>query len=659
MEIDVPDLGEPDGEAGRYRQRADRAMAFWSIGDKGRAVLEMQAALGEMPGHAEGWHTLGEFLEVLSAEAQSEGDRDQAEMLRGRAITALRKAVQIAPEMAKSHHALGNLYWAEDFRRALAEYESASALDPQYQAARDVAAQIVSECVYRLGTLNVVELDSLKETPSPGMLGAEFYIEEPPIASAVLHTAASIDGEQWIRGWLYTEAQPNLRNDRPAAELAVSASGATSLTKGCPPNYESVRDALLDGGPPPPEEAPAVREGEPTAPVEVLILEAVASQQPARGRAPHEAPSRSQQAASRPPQQPRRSVAALLSLALHEGSTQAARRVDRWLSGAVAGIAIVGAVYFVMAEFRKAPPSQSVASSEGAGVVSRAIKSGGPAVSGSGQAEGAAAEAASTGGEAASSTSQAPGSGGQVASSTAQASSSGAQAVNVAVRAAPERPPVLATASYSPSPSASALAAPAPTASASATSRARTASPPPANRHAAAKMRSGKAVYAQSCMSCHATGVSGSPRLDDFDAWGPKFNRSRVSLYASVFNGKGAMPPRGGDSSLRDLEIKRAVDYMVADAGRIARNTAIDIPPAAPSEPTAPEPALPAAVAPAVSVPARPAWLSALRADLERCRTGSFVEQVACTEQAKWHHCAPDRWATVPECAVGKAGAAP
>ena len=39
------------------------------------------------------------------------------------------------------------------------------------------------------------------------------------------------------------------------------------------------------------------------------------------------------------------------------------------------------------------------------------------------------------------------------------------------------------------------------------------------------------------------------------------------ALYASVLKGKGAMPPKGGNTSLSDAEVKSAVEYMLEKSG--------------------------------------------------------------------------------------------
>jgi len=69
-------------------------------------------------------------------------------------------------------------------------------------------------------------------------------------------------------------------------------------------------------------------------------------------------------------------------------------------------------------------------------------------------------------------------------------------------------------------------------------------------------------LYAQACQACHAAGVANAPKLGDKAAWAPRLVKGVDGLTATVIQGKGAMPPRGG-SSASDAELKTAVAYMV------------------------------------------------------------------------------------------------
>ena len=72
----------------------------------------------------------------------------------------------------------------------------------------------------------------------------------------------------------------------------------------------------------------------------------------------------------------------------------------------------------------------------------------------------------------------------------------------------------------------------------------------------------GKSVYDAACMACHAAGVAGAPKTGDKAAWAPRLKTGKDALYAAVLKGKGAMPPKGGNASLSDGDVKAAVDYL-------------------------------------------------------------------------------------------------
>jgi cytochrome c oxidase subunit II len=81
---------------------------------------------------------------------------------------------------------------------------------------------------------------------------------------------------------------------------------------------------------------------------------------------------------------------------------------------------------------------------------------------------------------------------------------------------------------------------------------------------AAGAKTDGKATYDTTCMACHSTGAAGAPKLGDKGAWKPRLAQGMNTLYASALKGKGAMPPKGGNTALPDAAVKAAVDYMAA-----------------------------------------------------------------------------------------------
>ncbi len=92
--------------------------------------------------------------------------------------------------------------------------------------------------------------------------------------------------------------------------------------------------------------------------------------------------------------------------------------------------------------------------------------------------------------------------------------------------------------------------------------------PPAAAPAGAAKAVSGagKSTYDTVCMVCHAAGVAGAPKFGDKAAWAPRIKQGKDALHNSALHGKGAMPPKGGNTSLADDAAKAAVDYMVSAA---------------------------------------------------------------------------------------------
>lgn len=136
--------------------------------------------------------------------------------------------------------------------------------------------------------------------------------------------------------------------------------------------------------------------------------------------------------------------------------------------------------------------------------------------------------------------------------------------------------PASATATPAPAPTAAAAPAPAPTAAAAPapapTAPAAAPAPAPAAPAAAptaapaASAGAGKKVYDATCVVCHGAGVAGAPKLGDKAAWAPRLKTGMDALVNSALKGKGAMPPKGGNASIPDADIKAAVEYMAASA---------------------------------------------------------------------------------------------
>lgn len=84
---------------------------------------------------------------------------------------------------------------------------------------------------------------------------------------------------------------------------------------------------------------------------------------------------------------------------------------------------------------------------------------------------------------------------------------------------------------------------------------------------AAGKGKTGKEVYDAVCSACHQAGVLGAPKFGDATAWKKLIAEGVDALTKEAIKGVRQMPPRGGNPSLSDIEVRRAVVHMANAAG--------------------------------------------------------------------------------------------
>ncbi len=121
-------------------------------------------------------------------------------------------------------------------------------------------------------------------------------------------------------------------------------------------------------------------------------------------------------------------------------------------------------------------------------------------------------------------------------------------------KAAPPPPPEASAPAAAPAP------APAPAAEAPAAA----AAAPVAGTASAGDLVKGEEVYKATCVACHGSGVMGAPKLGDKAAWEPRIAAGKDTIYANSINGIKMMPPKGGNPSLKDEDVKAAVDFMLS-----------------------------------------------------------------------------------------------
>lgn len=79
--------------------------------------------------------------------------------------------------------------------------------------------------------------------------------------------------------------------------------------------------------------------------------------------------------------------------------------------------------------------------------------------------------------------------------------------------------------------------------------------------------KTGEAVYAEVCASCHTGGLLNAPKLGNAGDWGKRNAQGFDTLVKNAINGIRTMPPRGGNPDLSDIEMSRVVAYMANSGG--------------------------------------------------------------------------------------------
>ncbi len=71
-------------------------------------------------------------------------------------------------------------------------------------------------------------------------------------------------------------------------------------------------------------------------------------------------------------------------------------------------------------------------------------------------------------------------------------------------------------------------------------------------------------TYENICSACHANDAIGAPVVGDKKAWKEVLAKGIKNVYHNGINGINAMPPKGGDMDLSDVQFKKVVDYMIS-----------------------------------------------------------------------------------------------
>jgi cytochrome c5 len=154
-------------------------------------------------------------------------------------------------------------------------------------------------------------------------------------------------------------------------------------------------------------------------------------------------------------------------------------------------------------------------------------------------------------------------------------------------------------------------------------------------------LQAGNAVYTAVCAACHASGAAGAPKIGVAADWGPRLAQGYDTLAKHAIEGIRAMPAKGGNPDLENVEVERAVVYMANQSGARFKEPTVPAPGAAPAAgtETAAAPvaanaatAAPASAAPAAAAPAAaPAAAAAAAAPaVANADTGKALYNSAC-----------------------------
>lgn len=146
------------------------------------------------------------------------------------------------------------------------------------------------------------------------------------------------------------------------------------------------------------------------------------------------------------------------------------------------------------------------------------------------------------------------------------------------------------------------------------------------------EIKTGEQVYESTCSACHTSGVANAPKLGDNAAWAPYIATGYEALIKNAMVGVGAMPPKGGNPSLSDLEVERAVVYMVNKSGASFPEPSED---GAAQETTAAAPAAEAAATPEATTTETPVAAATAETPAAATPEAPAVDTAPATEAAQ------------------------
>ena len=101
------------------------------------------------------------------------------------------------------------------------------------------------------------------------------------------------------------------------------------------------------------------------------------------------------------------------------------------------------------------------------------------------------------------------------------------------------------------------------------------------------QLLSGEEIYKSTCVACHGAGVAGAPKVGDVAAWAPRLKEGYDKVVGIALHGLNAMPAKGGNPDLDDIEVARAVVFMANQSGGDFKEPEVKAPAEVVAEPSA------------------------------------------------------------------------
>ena len=119
------------------------------------------------------------------------------------------------------------------------------------------------------------------------------------------------------------------------------------------------------------------------------------------------------------------------------------------------------------------------------------------------------------------------------------------------------------------------------------------------------QLLAGGEVYKAVCAACHDSGAAGAPKTGDTAGWAARLGQGYDTLVKHAVQGIRAMPAKGGNPDLDEIEVARAVVFMANQSGAKFKEPEVKAAPAKTADAATP------AEQPATAAPAAPQMAAA------------------------------------------------